>query len=157
MGYYPQLHRLLDLCYPHQPRDVFYRLVEQYRPGYPAWLALNEETSLIGFVHLAPNSKGGTLETLAVDPGYRGLGVARALVQSLLKASPGLITLTTRIPDFFLHQGFEIIRSLPDASVLMIYCDFSTVTPLAIAQFDEHHDQDRGSTHWTRPPALRHR
>ena len=136
-GYTPQLHRLLDLCYPNQPRDVFYRLVEQYRPGFPAWLALNEETSLIGFVHLAPNSKGGTLETLAVYPEYRGLGVARVLVRSLLKATPGLITLTTRIPDFFRHQGFEIIRSLPDASVLMIYYGFPTVTPLAIAQFEE--------------------
>lgn len=128
-GYYPRLHQLLDRCYPKPPRDVFYRLVEQYRPGFPAWLALNAEGDLIGFVHLAPNSKGGTLETLAVDPDYRGLGIAQALVRSLLDATPGLITLTTRIPDFFRCQRFEIVRTLPDDSVFMILIRFPPVVP----------------------------
>ena len=124
VGYYPQLHRLLDVCYPRPPRDVFYGLMEGYRPGFPAWLALSADDNLIGFVYLAPNSKGGTLENLAVDPGYRGQGVAQALVRSLLEATNGLISLTTRIPDFFQRQGFETIRPLPDASIFMIHLRF---------------------------------
>lgn len=128
-GYYPRLHQLLDRCYPKPPRDVFYRLVEQYRPGFPAWLAHSANGNLVGFVHLTPNSKGGTLETLAVDPDYRGLGIAQALVRSLLDATPGLINLTTRIPDFFRCQGFEIVRTLPDDSVFMIQIRFPPVVP----------------------------
>lgn len=132
-GYYPELHRLLDHCYPKPPRDVFYRLVEQYRPGFPAWLAHSVEGNLIGFVHLAPNSKGGTLETLAVDPDYRGLCIAQALVRSLLEATPGLISLTTRIPAFFQRQGFEAVRTLPDASVFMIHLHFPPAAPVMAA------------------------
>ena len=136
-GYYPRLHQLLDRCYPKPPRDVFYRLAEQYRPGFPAWLAHNVEGNLIGFVHLAPNSKGGTLETLAVDPDYRGLGIAQALVRSLLEATPGLISLTTRIPDFFRRQGFEAVRTLPDASVFMIHLQFPPAAPVVAAVHPE--------------------
>ena len=136
-GCYPQLHRILDHCYPKPPRDVFYRLVEQYRPGFPAWLAHNVEGNLIGFVHLAPNSKGGTLETLAVDPGYRGQGVAQALIRSLIVATPGLISLTTRIPDFFQRQGFETVRTLPDASVFMIHLHLPPAAPVMAAGHPE--------------------
>lgn len=126
-GYYPPLHRLLDVCYPRPPRDVFYRLVERYRPGFPAWLALGAADNLVGFVYLVPNSKGGTLETLAVDPGYRSQGIAQALVRRLLEATPGLISLTTRIPDFFQRQGFEIVRILPDGTLYMIHLRFPPV------------------------------
>jgi N-acetylglutamate synthase-like GNAT family acetyltransferase len=117
------LHKLLDQCYPAPPRDVFYRLVDQYHPGFPAWIARAEEGQIIGFVHLAPNSKGGTLETLAVHPDFRGQGLAQALVQRLLEETIGVVTLTTRIPDFFAAFGFEPVRRLPDGSLFMIRID----------------------------------
>ena len=47
-----ELHALLDMCYPKPPRDVFYRLTEQYRPGFPAWFARDERNQLVGFVYL---------------------------------------------------------------------------------------------------------
>jgi len=114
------LHRLLDACYPRPPRDVFYRLIAQYRPGFPAWIARAKSGQLMGFVHLAPNSKGGTLETLAVHPDYRGQGIAQALVRQLVESTEGVISLTTRAPDFFANLGFERIQTLPDESVFMI-------------------------------------
>ena len=115
-----ELHRLLDACYPRPPRDVFYRLVSQYRSGFPAWIVRTQAGQLVGFVHLAPNSKGGTLETLAVDPAHRRQGIAQALVRRLVESTEGVISLTTRIPDFFISFGFEQIRALPDGSVYMI-------------------------------------
>lgn len=122
--YLPQLHILLNLCYPNPPRDVFYRLIEQYRPGFPAYFARSDGDQIVGFVHLAPNSKGGTLETLAVRQDYRQLGIARALVQRLLANTNGVVSLTTRIPDFFATLGFDWIRVLPDGSVFMIHIHF---------------------------------
>ncbi|WP_295401260.1 GNAT family N-acetyltransferase [uncultured Thiocystis sp.] len=123
-GCLPQLHVLLDRCYSRPPRDVFYRLIEQYRTGFPAWLARSGDGRIIGFIHLAPNSKGGTLETLAVDPDFRHLGIARALVNHLLDATSGVVSLTTRIPAFFATQGFQSISVLPDQSVFMIHVHF---------------------------------
>lgn len=114
-----ELHALLDMCYPMPPRDVFYRLTEQYRPGFPAWFARDERNQLVGFVYLAPNSKGGTLETLAVHPDYSRLGIAKDLVKELLEATHGVISLTTRIPKFFVLLGFQRVCSLPDESVFM--------------------------------------
>ena len=123
-GYLPELQLLIDTCYPKPPRDVFYRLVDQYRCGFPAWIARADDGRIVGFVHLAPNSKGGTLETLAVHPDYRRLGIAQQLVQRLADATAGVISLTTRIPAFFSALYFEEIRVLPDRSVFMIQTRF---------------------------------
>ena len=129
-GCFAELHALLDTCYPRPPRDVFYRFIERYRPGFPAWIARSADQQIIGFVHLAPNSKGGTLETLAVHPAHRGQGLARTLVQCLLDKTQGVISLTTRIPDFFSALSFESICTLPDQSVLMIQVRFGQPYPL---------------------------
>jgi GNAT superfamily N-acetyltransferase len=120
-----ELHALLNTCYPRPPQDVFYRLVAYYRPGLPAWTARAESGDLVGFVHLAPNSKGGTLETLAVHPAHRGQGIARALVAQVLAATSGVVSLTTRIPAFFAAQGFQEVCVLPDDSVYMIKIQFN--------------------------------
>lgn len=119
-GCHVELHRLLDLCYPKPPQDVFYRVVEYYRDGYPAHLARWSDGRLVGFVYLAPNSKGGTLESLAVHPDYRGHGIGDALVRCLQDKTIGVISLTTRIPDFFEGLGFKPIMTLSDGSMYMI-------------------------------------
>ena len=115
-----ELHKLLDICYPNPPQDVFYRLVAQYRPGFPAWIARAQTGDIAGFVHLAPNSKGGTLETLAVSPEHRGRGIAHSLVLRLVQATDGVVSLTTRIPDFFKAMNFENVMKLEDGSIFMI-------------------------------------
>jgi len=118
-GCWEQVCRLVDRCYPRPPRNVFFRLIEQYREGYPVWLALADD-DVIGMVMLIPNSKGGTLETLAVWPDARGQGIAAKLVDALLESSSGVISLTTRIPEFFQKRGFQPITPLDDKSIFMI-------------------------------------
>lgn len=120
-----QIHMLLDLCYPRPPRDVFYRFIRQYR-GHMLNYAVEIDRCVAGLVQLAPNSKGGTLETLAVHPEYRGRGIAKVLVEKLVSVNPGVIQLTTRIPDFFERFGFRRVVLLADGSHYMLRADSIT-------------------------------
>jgi methionyl-tRNA formyltransferase len=110
---------LLDRCYPAPPRDVYDRLLALYRLGDPVYTA-EINGSLAGIVHCARHSKGGHLETLAVDPAYRGLGLADILVSALLEDTDGVVSLTTRIPAFFERHQFKSAATLNDGSVYMI-------------------------------------
>lgn len=110
---------LLDRCYPEPPRDVYDRLRQLYRPGDPVYTA-EINGHLAGIVHCARHSKGGHLETLAVDPAYRGAGLAEDLVKTLLADTNGVVSLTTRIPAFFERHQFRPTATLNDGSVYMI-------------------------------------
>ena len=110
---------LLDRCFPAPPRDVFERMQTLYRVGYPIYTAeLND--NLVGMTYCATHSKGGHLESLAVDPKYQGLGIADRLVKALVDDTPGVVSLTTRIPRFFERYGFIAVSDLDDESVFMI-------------------------------------
>ena len=113
------LRTLLNLCYPRPPQNVCDLLETLYRDGFPAWLA-EEEGQLVGFVCLIPNSKGGTLETLAVSPFCQRRGVGKELVDALLKETPGIVSLTTRIPLYFDKFGFWEVDRLVDGSIFML-------------------------------------
>ena len=106
-----QLQQLLDQSFPLPPRDVFERVVQASHRPQRLWIATSPEGGAQhGLVMLSPHSKGGHLDNLAVAPSARGKGVARALVKRLLIDSavdyPAMISLTTRIPDFFSALGF---------------------------------------------------
>lgn len=90
---------LLDRCYPKPPRDVFERALDLYKPGDPLY-SMEHERQTVGLVYCARHSKGDVLENLTVNPDYRGLGLADRLVKTLTRDSPGIITLTTRIPAY---------------------------------------------------------
>ena len=111
---------LLNRCYPAPPRDVYDRLRQFYRPGDPVYTA-EISGHLAGIVHCARHSKGGHLETLAVDPAYRGAGLADDLVNALLSDTDGVVSLTTRIPAFFERHQFRPTATLNDGSVYMIH------------------------------------
>lgn len=118
---------LLDRCYPRPPRDVFARMVALYRPSDPLY-TLEHDGHTVGMVYCARHSKGGHLESLAIDPDYRGLGLADRLVTTLVQDNPGVISLTTRIPAYFERLGFRAIEPLTDQSVFMIANRSSTRT-----------------------------
>ncbi|MBK1633375.1 hypothetical protein CKO31_21990 [Thiohalocapsa halophila] len=122
------IKRLLERCYPKPPRDVFQRMLSRYRPGDPLY-TLEHQGNTVGMVYCARHSKGGHLENLAVDPAYRGKGLADQLVNALIKDNPGVITLTTRIPTYFIRLGFKPIQTLPDQSSLMIKTTPNTQQP----------------------------
>lgn len=110
---------LLDRCYPKPPRDVFERMVALYRPGDPLY-TLEHDGRTVGMVYCARHSKGGHLESLAIDPSYRGCGFADWLVKTLVQDNPGVISLTTRIPAYFERLGFKPVETLTDQSVFMV-------------------------------------
>lgn len=110
---------LLDRCYPKPPRDVYARMQALYRPGDPVY-TIEHGQQTVGMVHCARHSKGGHLESLAVDPDYQGLGLARWLVDTLVNDTPGVVSLTTRIPDYFVRHGYRMIEWLDDGSCFMI-------------------------------------
>ena len=120
-----QLQQLLDQSFPLPPRDVFERVVQASHRSQRLWIATSPEGgALHGLVMLSPHSKGGHLDNLAVAPAARGQGVARALVERLLTDSavdyPAMISLTTRIPDFFSALGFHVVGPMDDASIAMV-------------------------------------
>lgn len=110
---------LLDRCYPKPPRDVFQRMLALYKPSDPLY-TLEHDGHIIGMVYCARHSKGGHLESLAIDPEYRGLGLANRLVETLIQDNPGAITLTTRIPEFFARHDFRDVQMMPDGSLFMV-------------------------------------
>ena len=120
-----QLQHLLDQAFPLPPRDVFERVLQASHRSQRLWIATSPDgAALQGLVMLSPHSKGGHLENLAVAPPARGQGVARALVERLLIDTavdyPALISLTTRIPDFFSALGFQVVGPIGDASIAMV-------------------------------------
>lgn len=50
---------------------------------------------------------------LGVDPGSRGKGLAKALVEALMADAPGDVHLATIIPGFFETCGFKMTDSIP--------------------------------------------
>ena len=119
-----QLQLLLDLCFPRPPRDVFERVVAASHRRQRLWLAQSPSGELLGMVMLSPHSKGGHLDNLAVAPEARGQGVGQALVQRLLAdtagSTPAMVSLTTRIPEFFEPLGFQPCGYLNDGSTAML-------------------------------------
>jgi ribosomal protein S18 acetylase RimI-like enzyme len=120
-----ELKVLLDTCFPSPPQDVFERTIVATHQRPKLWIA-RQDLIIQGLVMLAPHSKGGHLENLAVAPTARGRGIGQALVRQLLQdcasKGPGLISLTTRIPAFFISLGFKEVGSLGDGSVAMVQC-----------------------------------
>ena len=119
-----QLQLLLDLCFPRPPRDVFERVVAATHRRQRLWIAAAQGGELLGMVMLSPHSKGGHLDNLAVAPQARGQGVGQALVQRLLTdtaaTGPAMVSLTTRIPEFFAPLGFLSCGELADGSTAML-------------------------------------
>ena len=73
-------------------------------------VAVDEEHRVIGCGQIKPHGKTvDELASLAVDPGQRGQGVARALIEHLLEQHPGALYLTCRasLEPFYRKFGFE--------------------------------------------------
>lgn len=119
-----QFQNLLDACYPKPPRNVFERVVAASHRRQRLWLA-SDNDGLHGLVMLSPHSKGGHLDNLAVLPSARGRGIGQRLVKTLLHAvtqeeGTAMVSLTTRIPNFFQPMGFEHCGLLADGSTAML-------------------------------------
>ena len=76
-------------------------------------LAVDRDGTIIGCGQVKPH-KDGTLElaSIAVQPQWRGRGVARSIIEHLLDLHPGRLYLTCRSPLEPLYQkfGFQAIE-----------------------------------------------
>ncbi len=117
-----QMQSLINECYTAPPCDVFQRVLSSTYAQQRLWLATHNNT-VQGMIMLAPHSKGGHLETLAVSPKVRRQGIAKKLVRRLFEDTsshgPCIISLTTRIPDFFANLGFIPNGQLVDGTTAM--------------------------------------
>ena len=96
-----ELARRLDLDYPGMEND---RL----------WVA-EEGGETVGLVALKTHSDCLELCALGVEPGHRGRGVGRALVEAVVAAAGTAVHLATVIPAFFEACGFVESENVPRA------------------------------------------
>ena len=95
------LARTLELDYPGMDGDTL-------------WVS-EEAGRIIGLVALKKHPDCLELCALGVDPGFRGKGAAKALVEALMAEAPGAVHLATVIPGFFESCGFARTRVIPEA------------------------------------------
>lgn len=72
--------------------------------------AAEEDGQIAGLVALKIHPDCLELCALGVDPGSRGNGVGKALIEALMAEAPGDVHLATIIPGFFENCGFHIIK-----------------------------------------------
>ena len=86
------LARRLDLDYPGMEKDRF-------------WVA-DEDGRIVGIVALKKRPDCLELCALGVDPGRRGKGIGKMLVEALVAGAAADVHLATIIPGFFETCGF---------------------------------------------------
>ncbi len=77
-------------------------------------LAVDRKDNLIGCGQLKPHADGSLeLASIAVLPEWRGMGVARSIIEHLLEQHPGRLYLTCRAQLGPLYQkfGFQVINT----------------------------------------------
>jgi N-acetylglutamate synthase-like GNAT family acetyltransferase len=76
-------------------------------------VAVDEQDQMIATGQIKPHNKGAILElaSIAVVPEHQGEGLARAIIEYLLKDSPRPLYLTcrSRLEPFYQKWGFEAI------------------------------------------------
>lgn len=93
-----ELARRLSLDYPGLEDDAL-------------WVAEGPDGRISGLVALKTHPDCLELCALGVDPGERGRGTARALVEALMAEASGPVHLATVIPGFFAACGFRTISN----------------------------------------------
>lgn len=104
------------------PEDVPAALALARRLGldYPGledarlWIA-EDAGRVVGLITLQDHPDCLELCALGVDPGHRGKGTAKALVEALMAEAPGPVHLATVIPGFFEACGFRVAAEVPAA------------------------------------------
>ena len=95
-----ELARRLGLDYPGLKNDAL-------------WVAEGPDGRIAGLVTLKTHPDCLELCALGVDPGERGRGTARALVEALMAGAPGDVHLATIIPAYFETCGFVRAQDVP--------------------------------------------
>lgn len=82
------------------------KLVRDFLPGAPLWLAVDDNDRPVGFMLLSD----ANMDALFIDPASRGSGIGRALVEHALSIHPELTTEVNeqnhQAVEFYEHLGF---------------------------------------------------
>jgi N-acetylglutamate synthase-like GNAT family acetyltransferase len=76
-------------------------------------VARDAKGNVIGCGQVKPHRDGSSeLASIAVKPGWRGQGIARAIIQELIAFHPGALYLTCRasLVSFYMKFGFRVIE-----------------------------------------------
>lgn len=76
-------------------------------------LAVDASGTMLGCGQLKPHGEATwELASIAVDPGYRGQGIARAIIEALLVEAPRPLYLTcrSRLGSFYQQWGFQALN-----------------------------------------------
>jgi len=76
-------------------------------------VARDAQGNVIGCGQVKPHRDGSSeLASIAVKPGWRGQGIARAIIQKLIASHSGVLYLTCRasLESFYLRFGFRVIE-----------------------------------------------
>lgn len=87
-------------------RAAIGREVAAFLPAAPLWLAVDDDDRAQGFMLL----DGAHMEALFIDPGQRGTGIGRRLVEHALTLHPAITTdvneQNAQAVGFYRHLGF---------------------------------------------------
>ena len=102
-------------------------------------VAVNVQDDVIGIGQIKPHGKEVLeLASIAVDPEYRGQGIARAIIEYLLKDSPRPLYLMCESKNGALYEKFGF-REIPYKEMPRYFQRISKLAGLASTL--AHHDQ----------------
>ncbi len=109
---------------------------EDVGPGRQEFIVAVSGNCMIGVVGLERAGPYGLLRSLAVEPGQRGKGLGKALLDEMLlhawlKGVGEVYLLTTTAAGFFEKQGFEAAVRAEAPKVIQNTTEFKTVCPVS--------------------------
>ena len=91
-----------------QEVDIYYSALTP-----DAFFVAENESGIVGTAQFRTFEKFTFLSSLAVQPEMQGKGIASALIEEFISASPRPIYLYTLLPAFFQKFGFKITKLIP--------------------------------------------
>jgi len=76
-------------------------------------VAISPEGDVIGCGQIKPHREGSfELASIAVHPDWRGIGIAKAIIERLIASHSGLLFLTYRasLGEFYKNFGFSVVK-----------------------------------------------
>jgi amino-acid N-acetyltransferase len=125
------------------------------------FLVAEADSRIVGVVGMEYRGAYGLLRSLAVDPDWRGRGVARSLVERIIaeaetRGTRALYLLTTTAEHYFPRFGFNVASRESVPLEIRATVEFQDACPVSATVMcrPASHAPDRTFTYGARPPVL---